>query len=497
MIIIILKFTIWLTVPDLFLINSEYENQSGFFLMPIIFSPLMKERKGGFMQNSDSYDDFMRKRNVFPLILSMSIPMVISMLVGSLYNIVDSYFVAMISEDSMTALSLVFPIQNLIHSVAVGFGIGINAVIAFHSGAGNRDKADAAASAGIVLSIMHGIVLTILSIAVISPFLRMFTSSEDIIRKGVSYSVIVFSFAVIDIAGVTFEKIFQSVGRMKVSMSAMMAGCVANIILDPIFIFGLDPVPAMGIEGAALATGLGQLIALLIYIVVYFISPLSVKIRKEMIKPGMKMAGRLYLIGIPATLNLALPSILISSMNAILASFSEIYTLILGIYYKLQTFLYLPASGFVQGMRPVIGYNYGAGEKDRVRRIFLVVLLMCAFIMLFGTILCLAVPERLIGFFTENPLTIGEGASALRIISLGFIVSSASVAASGALEGLGKGFPSLLISFLRYIAVIIPIAYLLCIVFGLGPDGVWHSFWISEVITAIASLVIYRNAVKS
>ena len=442
-----------------------------------------------------SYDP-MRERNVFPLLLSMSLPMVLSMLVSSLYNIVDSYFVAMISEDSMTALSLVFPMQNLVHSVAVGFGVGINAVIAFHSGAGERDRANAAATGGLLFSAIHGIILTVFCIAFSPMFLRMFTSSEAIIDYGIRYSVVVFAFSLVNILGITFEKIFQSVGRMKVSMAAMMAGCISNIILDPVFIFGAGPVPAMGIEGAALATGLGQLLSLMIYIAVYFISPMKVRIRKDMMTPGLKMASRLYLIGIPATLNLALPSVLVSALNAMLASFSGVYTLVLGIYYKLQTFLYLPASGFVQGMRPVIGYNYGAGDMGRVKRIFTVVLIMCAVIMLAGTILSAAFPASLIGIFTENPDTISIGVTALRTICIGFIFSSVSVASSGALEGLGKGISSLMISLLRYIVVIIPVAFLLCFVLGKGPDGVWSAFWITEIIAAAASIVIYRKAMR-
>ncbi len=442
-----------------------------------------------------SYDP-MRERNVFPLLLSMSLPMVLSMLVSSLYNIVDSYFVAMISEDSMTALSLVFPMQNLVHSVAVGFGVGINAVIAFHSGAGERDKANAAATGGLLFSAIHGIILTVFCIAFSPMFLRMFTSSEAIIDYGIRYSVVVFAFSLVNILGITFEKIFQSVGRMKVSMAAMMAGCISNIILDPVFIFGAGPVPAMGIEGAALATGLGQLLTLVIYIAVYFISPMKVRIRKDMMTPGLKMASRLYLIGIPATLNLALPSVLVSALNAMLASFSGVYTLVLGIYYKLQTFLYLPASGFVQGMRPVIGYNYGAGDMGRVKRIFTVVLIMCAVIMLAGTILSAAFPASLVGIFTENPDTISIGVTALRTISIGFIFSSVSVASSGALEGLGKGISSLMISLLRYIVVIIPVAFLLCFGLGMGPDGVWSAFWITEIIAAAASIAIYRKAIR-
>ena len=207
------------------------------------------------------------------------------------------------------------------------------------------------------------------------------------------------------------------------------------------------------------------------------------------------MAARLYAIGIPATLNLALPSLLISCLNAILAGFSQVYVLVLGVYYKLQTFLYLPANGIVQGMRPLIGYNYGAGEMKRVNRIYSVALSMILVIMAAGTILCLAVPEWLIGLFTVSQTTIQEGAMALRIISAGFLVSSVSVTSSGALEGLGKGVPSLLISLLRYVIIIIPAAFLLSRV--LGAAGVWNAFWITEVLTAGAAFVIYRRALKS
>ena len=441
------------------------------------------------------YDDPMRERRIFPLILSMSLPMVLSMLVSSLYNIVDSYFVAMISEDAMTALSLVFPLQNLVSSIGVGFGVGVNAVISYHLGAGEQERADGAATAGLILSALHGLLLLVSCIAATPSFLRMFTSSEAIIEAAMRYSVIVFAFSITNVISIAFEKIFQAVGRMKVAMAAMLTGCISNIILDPLMIFGIGPFPSMGIDGAALATGVGQLLSLLVYIAVYLKTPMRVRIRRDRIKDGLRMAGRLYSVGIPATLNLALPSVLISSLNAMLSSFSEVYTLILGIYYKLQTFLYLPASGFVQGMRPVIGYNSGAGERERVREIFLAVLAMCAVIMLIGTLLCLAIPERLIGLFTDNPLTLSEGARALRIISIGFVVSSVSVTASGALEGLGKGLPSLVISLLRYIVLIIPLACVLCFAAGLGPDGVWASFWITEVLTAAASLAIYRKSV--
>lgn len=436
---------------------------------------------------------FMKEKPVLPLLLSMALPMVVSMLVNSLYNIVDSFFVAKISDDAMTALSLVFPVQNFINAVGIGFGVGINAVIAFYCGAGDHERADRAATLGVLLSAIHGVVLTVISIAIMPAFLGAFTSSENVIGLGVRYSNIAFLFTLVINLGMAFEKIFQAVGSMKTAMVSLLCGCVTNIILDPMLIFGWG-FPKMGIEGAALASGIGQSVSLAFYIVVYFLRPISVKLRRKHLSSDWKMIGRLYSIGIPAALNLALPSILISALNAILAEFGDEYVLVLGIYYKLQTFLYLPASGLIQGMRPLVGYNYGAGEYKRVSQLFRIVLILSGGIMAVGTALCLAIPGQLIGMFTENPDTIAAGGTALRIISAGFIISAVSVTASGTLEGLGKGVPSLLISLCRFIVVIIPVAFLLSRCFGAG--GVWNAFWVTEAITAAASLIIYRKSVR-
>ena len=199
----------------------------------------------------------------------------------------------------------------------------------------------------------------------------------------------------------------------------------------------------------------------------------------------------MYAIGIPATLNLALPSLLISCLNVILAAFSQVYVLVLGVYYKLQTFLYLPANGIVQGMRPIIGYNFGAKEYGRVAKIYRVALLLSAAIMAVGTALCWAIPDQLIGLFSENAETIAAGSTALRLISIGFVVSSLSVISSGALEGLGMGGPSLAISLLRYVALILPLAFVLSRFFG--ASGVWHAFWVTEFLTAGVSYALYRR----
>lgn len=436
---------------------------------------------------------FMKEKPVMPLVISMALPMTISMLVNALYNIVDSYFVAKISEDSMTALSLVYPMQNLITAVTVGFAIGVNAIIAFYLGAKKSEVANQAASMGMLLNIIHGILLNIGCIAVMPAFLRIFTKDSNILKMGLDYSNIVFMFTIPISISISFEKIFQSVGNMKVSMICMILGCVTNIILDPLFIFGIGFIPELGIKGAAIATCIGQLVTLSGYIIAYFVRPIPAKISIEYMKFDSTLCKKMYAIGIPATLNLALPSIQVSALNGILSAYSAGYVLVLGSYYKLQTFLYLTVNGVVQGMRPLIGYNYGAGEKKRVRDIFKSALILIVGVMVIGTILCLIIPDKLIGLFTNKANTIEIGKTALRIISLGFIVSSVPVAVSGALEGLGKGKESLVISILRYIVIMIPLAFFISRI--VGATGVWHAFWITEVFMAVISGVICKKQI--
>ena len=434
----------------------------------------------------------MKEKPILPLLLSMALPMVLSMMVNSLYNIIDSYFVAKINENAMTALSLVFPVQNLITAVGVGFGIGINATIAYFLGAQKQEEADTSATLGIACSFLHGVILTIGTITIMPAFLSMFTKEQEILSMGITYSRITFGFSVIISLGVAYEKIFQSVGRMKTTMFCMMSGCILNIILDPIMIFGLGPVPRMGIRGAAWATGLGQLLTLAAYLLFAWIRPLPVRISLKSLKFDLILLKKIYAVGIPATLNMALSSLLISSLNAILAVYGQMYVMILGVYYKLQTFLYLPANGIIQGMRPLIGYNYGAGETKRVHRLFADTLYLSLGIMLFGTVYCQLFPDSLIALFSSNPETIQAGGMALRIISLGFLVSSVSITSSGALEGLGKGTPSLLISLCRYTIIIIPAAFILSRIFG--ASGVWYAFGITEFATAVIAYMTYRRA---
>lgn len=438
---------------------------------------------------------FMKEKKILPLVVSMSLPMVISMAVNSLYNIIDSYFVAKVSEEAMTALALVYPVQNLINAIAIGFGIGINAGIAFYLGAGDQVRADKTATQGILFSFLHGIILMGICTAGMLFFLKNFSSDKEIIELALSYADRIFLFSPIIALGLAFEKIFQAVGKMKVSMFSMMCGCIMNIILDPLMIFGFGFFPAMGIAGAAYATGIGQCVTLIVYLLFYICCPIAVKIKRKHLRIDGAAVKKMYSVGISAALNLALPSLLISMLNGLLADFSEKYVLVLGVYYKLQTFIYLTANGIIQGIRPLMGYNFGAGEHARVKKIFYTALKMNLGIMLAGTVLSWVFPGQLIELFTESAETVEIGITALHIISLGFIISAVSVTCSGALEGLGKGSQSLAISLLRYVAVILPSAYLFSRF--AGADGVWYAFCFTEYVTAVFSLLIYRKKVTS
>lgn len=438
---------------------------------------------------------FMKEKKILPLVLSMSLPMVLSMLVNSLFNIVDSFFVAKLSDDAITALSLVYPVQITITAISVGFGVGMNVLIAYYLGAGKQKYADMTTSIGIALSIIHGILILIVCNIGFPYYIRMFTKNENVIQLGITYARIAFIFSPIITVEIAIEKVFQSVGRMKETMICMMVGFVANIILDPIMIFGIGPFSRMEISGAAVATGIGQVLTLISYIVFYIVKPIPTKPSLGLVNWNKEIWAKLYAVGIPATLNMALSSVLLSIINGILSAYGDAYVLVFGAYYKLQSFIYLPSGGIIQGIRPLVGYNYGAGEKERVKKISYTALVMAIIIMIIGTVLCMAVPSELMKIFSSNEETIMVGSNALRIISLGFIISAVSVTLCGVLEGLGKGMPSLWISLSRYIIVIIPLAYILSKTMN-SATGVWMAFPITEFMAAVMSVVVCKKYIK-
>lgn len=434
---------------------------------------------------------FMQTKPIFSLLVSMSVPMMLSMLIQSLYNIVDSIYVSRLGTDALTAVSLAYPLQNTIVSVAVGIGVGISSAISIYLGSGNQENANRAATIGVALTVVHCILFVLAGIFITRPFLRLFTDDPVILRDACDYTYIVLCLSFGCLLQITMEKIFQGIGEMKITMLLLASGCIINIILDPILIFGLLGFPELGVAGAAIATVVGQIAAFLLYIVVYLRRPFAIQIHPKYLRFDRTIIGQIYGVGIPSSIMMALPSVLISILNHILGGFSEIYVAVLGVYYKLQTFIYMPANGIVQGMRPIIGYNYGAGEHKRVKTTIRYSLLCAAELMLLGTLLALLIPAQIFSLFNAEQELLDAGVIALRIICLGFLVSSIGIIYSGTFEALGMGRHSLIISLLRQFLVTIPLSFLLS--FGLGPVGVWISFPAGEIAAAVVAFFLLRH----
>lgn len=439
-------------------------------------------------------NSFMKRNPVFSLLISMSVPMMLSMLIQSLYNIVDSIYVSRLGTDALTAVSLAYPLQNAIVSVAVGIGVGISTAISIHLGAGDQEKADRSATLGIALTVFHCILFVLAGIFITRPFLSLFTDDPAILEDACDYTYIVLCLSFGALLQIAFEKIFQSIGQMKITMYLLIVGCVINIVLDPILIFGLLGFPALGVSGAAIATVIGQICAFLLYIAVYMRKSYAVHIRLKHLKFDRSIIRQIYGVGIPSSIMMLLPSVLISILNSILTALSDVYVAVLGVYFKLQTFIYMPANGIVQGMRPIIGYNYGAGENERVRSTIRYSLGCAAMLMLAGTLLSLLIPEQIFTLFDADAGLMSAGVTALRIICIGFLVSSIGVIYSGTFEALGNGRNSLIISLLRQFAVTVPLAFLLSRVWGAA--GVWAAFPAGEVIAAAAAYVLLKTYKK-
>ena len=436
----------------------------------------------------------MGTRPVLPLLLSMSVPPMISMLIQSMYNVVDSIFVARLSQNALTAVSLAFPLQNLVLAVAVGLGVGLNACIARSLGAGDPEKANDAAAHGLVFTTIHALLFVLVGVFGTRPFLQMFTTDPEVLEMGCQYSYIVICLSFGSLYHIFIEKIFQATGNMVAPMILQGVGAIINIVLDPILIFGLFGLPAMGVPGAAIATVAGQMTACALAVALFVKGDCPVRIHMKGFRLKGAVAAQVYSVAVPSGLMVALPSLLVGMLNAILSAFSQTAVAVFGAYFKLQTFVYMPASGLVQGMRPIIGYNYGAGRRDRMHQILRSSLLVTGGIMLVGWLLFTLLPGPIMALFGADARMSAMGASALRIISLGFVVSTVGFVLAGAFEALGKGVQSLTVSMIRQLIVIPPLAWALSKPFGLA--GVWASFPIAELLAAVVAVVLYRHTMK-
>lgn len=439
-----------------------------------------------------------------PLIFSMALPAMISMLINALYNIVDSIFVARYSASALTAVSLVFPLQQLVIAIGVGTGVGVNSLIARSLGARDQEKANDAAEHGLVLSIVGGVVFILLGFLCSRPFLAGFTENSAVLEQAVSYSHIAVGLSIFVMVSLMCEKIQQSTGNMIIPMCQGLTGAIVNIILDPLLIFGIGPFPEMGIRGAAIATVAGQVIGMLIGLWGVFVHQKVLTLRMRGWKPKLRMLGAIYQVGLPGIIMQSLSSVLTAGMNAILIQFSETAVTVLGIYFKLQTFIFMPVFGLNQGALPVMGYNFGARNRGRLMGAYRIALISALVILGVGAVIFQVFPAQMIMLFTpaDDAAATADmmqiGIPALRIISLSFIAAAFGIINSTVFQAIGHGLASLVVSFCRQLCIILPAAAILGHFFGLG--ATWYAFPIAEYIAVVISYAvlgrIYRREIK-
>lgn len=438
----------------------------------------------------DYQENKMGTHKIMPLLLSMSIPPTISMMTSALYNIVDSIFVARLGTDALAAVSLAFPIQIFIIAVAIGSGVGVNSYISRKLGEKNFAEADSAAEHGIVLSVIHFLILFVLGFLFIKPFFRMFTENQEILSMGCSYAYIVTFFSLGIIMQIGIEKTLQATGNTLTPMFLQIIGAGTNIILDPIMIYGYFGFPPMGVTGAAIATICGQFAALFCSLYVLYFRKQAVKIQMKKFKWHSKTVKQIYSVGIPCFFIISIGSFLVMGINFILTGISAIAVSLFGIYYKLQTFVYMPTSGITQGAMPIMGYNYGAGNRKRLLETLNYSMIICAAINLAGTFIFWVFPREILLLFKASDEMMTLGISALKIISISFIFGSICFIFACFLQAIGKGMASLVITLLRQLIIILPAAFVMGKLWGL--NGVWGSFIAAEFLTCIFSLIIFK-----
>ncbi len=434
------------------------------------------------------------KMGVMPvnrLLISMSLPMMISMLVQALYNIVDSIFVAKVSEGALTAVSLAFPIQMLAISVGSGTGVGVNAVLSRALGEKEFEKANRASDNAVFLTILSYLVFLVIGLFGTTAYFKAQTNDAEILNAGISYLSIcmVFSFGLF--AQMTFERLLQSTGKTIYTMITQGTGAIINIILDPIMIFGLFGFPKMGAAGAALATVTGQIVAGIMAIIINSKKNHEIHINMKGFRPDKQIISRIYAVGVPSIIMQSIGSVTTYGMNRILIEFTSTAAAVFGVYYKLQSFFFMPLFGMNNGLVPIIAYNYGAAKKDRVVKAIKLSILYALLIMFAGIAIFQSIPSVLLRFFNASEMMLEIGIPALRIISISFLFAGFCIVCSSVFQALGNGIYSMLVSIARQLVVLLPTAYLLAR-FG-GLHLVWWSFPIAEIMSlSLSSIFLYN-----
>ena len=430
------------------------------------------------------------KMGVMPvnqLLLNMSLPMMVSMLVQALYNIVDSIFVARVSEDALTAVSLAFPIQTLLIAVGAGTGVGINALLSKSLGEKNYEPANQTAMNGIFLAVLSFILFVAVGLFAVKPFYLSQVKSTDseIYTMGISYLSIVCICSFGIYGQLIFEKLLQSTGMTFYSMLSQLAGAVTNIVLDPILIFGLLGMPKMGVTGAAVATVVGQCVGAVLGVWFNLKCNHELQLSIKGFRPNAKIIGKIYQVGVPSIIMQAIGSVMTYGMNLILIQFTSTATAIFGIYFKLQSFFFMPVIGLNNGMVPIIAYNFGAGKRSRIVKTIRYSLVYAFMLMFLGFLAFQLIPAQLLGMFEASDEMLEIGVSALRIIGVHFLIAWFCIIAGSVFQAVGNGVYSLIVSVARQLVILLPAAYILAKIGGLAL--VWWAFPIAELMSFAVS----------
>lgn len=428
------------------------------------------------------------------LLLSMAVPMMISMLVQALYNIVDSIFVSRICEDALTAVSMAFPWQNIVIAIAVGFGVGINALLSRALGQKNAERVNQVTVNGLLLAGLSYLLVLVAGLIGIRAYMRTQTDIETIVNYGITYLniCILCSFGVF--VEITFERFLQATGRTVYSMITQLTGAITNIILDPILIFGLLGFPKLGIAGAAWATVIGQCVGAVVAVMLNHFKNPEVHLRLRHIRPNGRLMGEITAISIPSIIMSCISSLTCFVMNMILIAYSSTAVAVFGVYFKLQSFVFMPVFGLNNGMVPIIAYNYGAQKPERIHKTIRLGMVYAVAIMVVGLLVFQLIPKELLRMFDASDAMLEIGAPALRIMSLAFVFAGIGIVSGSSCQAFGYSVYSMLISIARQIVVLIPAAYLLSLTGVLR--SIWFAFPIAEIFSLILSLFFLRTTLK-
>ena len=431
------------------------------------------------------------------LLVTMSVPLIISMLVQALYNVVDSYFVAKLSNAALNAVSLAFPIQTLMIAFSVGTGVGMNSYIARCLGMGDRERANKGAANGMFLLFVTSLVFTVFGF-VIEPFFKLFTDDPELIGLGVQYLRICMIFCMGVFLQIGCERILQSMGKNGASMLTQLIGAIVNIILDPMLIFGIGPFPELGIQGAAYATVIGQWVGMIIALLLVFVGKHEVEVSFKGFRPDEEAIGEIYRVGAPSIIMQSITSVMTIGLNAIFSRIllSEIGVSITGIYFKIQSIIFMPVFGLTNASMSIMAYNFGARNRLRFTAAFKRTLITALVIMLIGLAVFQIIPGQIVSMFDKDGTLTRSGAIAFRIISLSFPIAAVGIAISTLFQAIGRGFNSMIMSVLRQLGALLPIALVLALVFR-SIDSVWWAFFLAEFVSFIYGIFMLKRTWRS